>query len=486
MQLWGQLLHVLGLARVTRAQSVAAADLRQERSRRGRRFSCGTRPVVRWIKGNGFDDDVTRAAIGQATRLFGSRVDYCLCTQGISAARARRVLEWAAEPVEWWPVAPHDNAPLAERLEAAGCAPERFGYWWKWFPERVRPDGPEWILDGDMVVTGIPRWLDAWATGRDCVRVSQDNKEGPHIYGDYSALVDPTLKLYSGLISLPPRRPYMREMLEVLAQQPLAQGHDGIDHMCEQGVVAATFQRLGAVPIPLYEFPFGRAFQDALDFGLEGDRRCAWGYHFGNSFRMRNPHFERLVADGTVFSAGEGDLLDRFRWLGGEGPWGIPGWAMPEPMVRLITSHTQEFVGRSVLEIGTSRGRTTAIMASQGCMVTTVDHIDRGARANLDGLGVEVVIDDAVRFARSTARTFDAVVCDVHGNSPAEWDRMGTALMRVLRPGGTMLVSNATLHRIPEWREETGVGRFVGTLPEGWTVRIDESAVPGLAIVRKP
>jgi hypothetical protein len=78
------------------------------------------------------------------------------------------------------------------------------------------------------------------------------------------------------------------------------------------------------------------------------------------------------------------------------------------------------------------------------------------------------------------------VVCDVHGNSPAEWDRIGPALMRVLRPGGTMLVSNATLHRIPEWREETGVGRFVGTLPAGWAVRIDESAVPGLAVVRKP
>ena len=52
---------------------------------------------------------------------------------------------------------------------------------------------------------------------------------------------------------------------EVMADQPLRYQHDGRTDMCEQGVVATTFQRLGARPIPLNEFPFGRAFQENLD-----------------------------------------------------------------------------------------------------------------------------------------------------------------------------------------------------------------------------
>src|SRR5258708_1546105 len=84
-----------------------------------RPFAGGTRPVIRWIKGDGLDDQVTRSAIAQATRLFGDKVDYCLCTSGISPARAREVLAWAHQPVEWWPVGPEDNPKLASVLMAA-------------------------------------------------------------------------------------------------------------------------------------------------------------------------------------------------------------------------------------------------------------------------------------------------------------------------------------------------------------------------------
>jgi hypothetical protein len=49
-----------------------------------------------------------------------------------------------------------------------------------------------------------------------------------------------------------------------------------------------------------------------------------------------------------------------------------------------------------------------------------------------------------------------------------------------------MLISNATLHEIPEWHEETGVGWFVSQLPRGWACEMDRSAIPGLAIVRSP
>jgi hypothetical protein len=132
------------------AAILADEDLKFAEFHPGHRFSSGTRPVIRWIKGDGLDDMVTRAAIGQATKLFGPEVDYCLCTQGIDAERARNILEWATQPVEWWPVSEEDNTQLAMLLDQAGCEPENFGYWWKWFPERVRPEAPEWILDGDM------------------------------------------------------------------------------------------------------------------------------------------------------------------------------------------------------------------------------------------------------------------------------------------------------------------------------------------------
>ena len=66
------------------------------------RFSACSRPVIRWIKGDGLDDPITLAAIAQATRLFGSTVDYCLCTDGIDAARAREIglVHEAVEPEE--------------------------------------------------------------------------------------------------------------------------------------------------------------------------------------------------------------------------------------------------------------------------------------------------------------------------------------------------------------------------------------------------
>ena len=475
-----------GHSRLTRAQAIAAEDLHEAQTGIGRLFSRGTRPVIRWIKGDGLDDAVTRSAIGQATRLFGGRVDYCLCTQGIDGARVRSVLEWAAQPVEWWPVSANDNPSLAAFLQQAGCPPEKFGYWWKWFPERVRPDGPEWILDGDMVVTAAPPWFTAWAAGHDGVRVSQDDKQGPNIYGAYARLVDPSLKLYSGLVSLPPRCRYMPQMSQVLKRWPLALGHDGRRDMCEQGVVAAAFQALWATPIPLHEFPFGRAFQPHLDFGLAGDQGHGWGYHFGNAFRRDNPHYERLVAEGVVFSKGRGDVLERHHWLGGTGQWGLPGWTMPDGMARTIVSRATAFTGRAVLEVGTSRGRLTAMLAEQGCRVTTVDHVDRGAATNLSGLPVEVVVADAVEYLQRTPQSFDLIVCDLHGNSPAEWARFVEPLTMRLAPGGMLLASNATLHEIPEWHEETGVQAFAAQLPSDWAVELDRSEVPGLAIVRKP
>lgn len=65
---------------MSRASELAQLDIARASSRP---FSLGTRPVIRWIKGDGRDDEVTRSAIAQATRIFGDRVDYCMCSAGI-------------------------------------------------------------------------------------------------------------------------------------------------------------------------------------------------------------------------------------------------------------------------------------------------------------------------------------------------------------------------------------------------------------------
>jgi hypothetical protein len=494
-----------GAAQVAREDDRVAAHLI------GRRFSRGTRPVIRWIKGDGLDDQITRAALGQATRLFGNGVDYCLCTNGIGADRARSILEWASEPVEWWPLTPADNSALAAALMAAGCPPEHFGYWWKWFPERVRPDAPEWILDGDMVITASPSWFAQWADGNDHCRVTQDDRwPMKDLYGTYVDFVDERQRLYSGLISLPPKLRYMQELLAILAAKPLSPGHDGRRDMCEQGVLAATFERLGALPIPLYEFPFGRAFEKMIDYGVRGDQGAAWGYHFGHAFRQRNRHFDRLMAKGVIFSranartlverflsraisrtnterffwtADTRTLIERFAWLGNSGQWGVPGWALPDGCASIIVERARAFAGRQVLEIGTSRGRLTAMLASTGCRVTTIDRHDRGAAQNLDGLGVRVLVHDAVPFLTTTSEKFDLIVVDLHGNSEADWKPLAPVLERCLSPRGKLIIANATLWKIPEWHEETGVRWLLDTWGPTWKVELHPEPMPGVAIV---
>jgi predicted O-methyltransferase YrrM len=469
----------------TRAAHVTREDDRIAASHNGRRFAHGDRPVIRWIKGDGFDDPVTRSAIGQATRLFGARVDYCLCTNGIDAARARSMLDWATQPVEWWPLTRDDNPYLAKILEAVDCTPEHYGYWWKWFPERARAGAPEWILDGDMVITGIPPWFDAWTQGRDICRMTQDDRWPiEEMYGSYADRVDERQRLYSGLISLPPGLRYMDKIEAVLAAKPLASGHDGRRDLCEQGVVAAAFQEVGAAPIPLYEFPFGRAFEHILDYGLQGDRGVGWGYHFGNSFRRDNPHFDRLISEGVIFSRNDTpSTIERFTWLGGFGQWGVPGWTIPDGCAQIILQHARHFAGRRVLELGTSRGRLTSMLAAVGCCVTTVDRHDRGATQNLEGLNVTVIIGDAFEFLATVSDTFDLIVVDLHGNSVKNWQRLAPLLKRCLSRPGMLLLDNAVLWKIPEWRTESGVDWFLKTLRRPWQFKVYADTLPGVAVV---
>jgi hypothetical protein len=49
-----------------------------------------------------------------------------------------------------------------------------------------------------------------------------------------------------------------------------------------------------------------------------------------------------------------------------------------------------------------------------------------------------------------------------------------------------MLLSNAALDQVDGWHEETGVRWFTRRLPPDWVVHLDQSTIPGLAIVRRP
>jgi arylsulfatase A-like enzyme/predicted O-methyltransferase YrrM len=466
------------------SKQIAEADKLEGQTIMGRRFSQGVRPVIRWIKGDGLDDQVTRAAIAQATRIFGETVDYCLCTNGINADRARTILEWADQPVEWFPVTADDNPMLSNLLSLSGCQPEHYGYWWKWFPERVRLNAPEWIIDGDMVITDVPVWFQDWVMGRDVLRVSQDDlAQRETIYGNYAKHLSTGTNLYSGLVSLPPKLTYMNEFASVLTRQPLNEGHDGRREMCEQGVVAAAFQKLGAEPIPLFEFPFARAFESEICYGKMGNVGHVWGYHFGNAFRMHNPHFERLTSKGVIDFKPSRTLIERFRWLGNFGQWGVPGWSMPDACAKIVCLAAKAFIGKRVLELGTSRGQISAMLATMGCHVTTVDHQDRGALQNLSDLGVSVIQQDVIDFLVSGTDAFDFIVVDLHGNTPEDWSERHPLLLKRLAPHGMLAVNNVTLYETLEWKEETGVQWFLEQLPANFRVERHIACMPGMAFI---
>jgi hypothetical protein len=474
----------LAIAQTSLANELAREDDRIAAHADKRRFSYGNRPVIRWIKGDGLDDQITRAAIGQATRLFGDRVDYCLCTNQIGVERVRSILKWAKQPVEWWPLVPSDNPELAAILDAASCPVDQYGYWWKWFPERVREEASEWIVNGNMVIAKTPPWLESWEQGTDCCRVTQDDRGPPeNLYGPYSDLVDER-RLYSGLVSLLPRQHYLHQFRAVLTRKPLRPAHDGRQSVYEQGVVAAAFQRFEAVPIALCELPICRISEKSIDYGLYGNQGRGWGYHFKDADRCNSPHFMNLMNDGVIFSRpDEPSVIERFAWMGGSVQWGVPGWSMPDACVSIIVNSAKAFAGCQVLELGTSRGRLTAILNALGCNVTTIDKHDRGATRNLEGLNVRVVIDEALNFLETTPDSFDLIVVDFHGNSVAHWRRLAPLLKRCLSRGGMLLLNNASLWKMPEWHEEIGVRWFLDTLRPPWKYEVHDGTLPGVAVV---
>jgi predicted O-methyltransferase YrrM len=129
-----------------------------------------------------------------------------------------------------------------------------------------------------------------------------------------------------------------------------------------------------------------------------------------------------------------------------------------------ITRDTGEFLSvliramaaRRILEIGTSNGYSTLWLAeavpATGGMVTTVEvaeHKFRLASANFARSGlasiVKLIHDDADRvLQQSESDAFDFVFLDAERSQYVRWWRH---LRRILRPGGLLVVDNATSHR---------------------------------------
>jgi len=128
-----------------------------------------------------------------------------------------------------------------------------------------------------------------------------------------------------------------------------------------------------------------------------------------------------------------------------------------------ITRDTGEFLAvlvratlaRRILEIGTSNGYSTLWLASAaraiGGSVTTVEYSDYKvglASKNFDRSGltpyISLVHDDAGRvLERSSDSAFDFIFLD---SERPEYPSWWSNLRRVIRPGGLLVVDNATSH----------------------------------------
>ncbi len=134
----------------------------------------------------------------------------------------------------------------------------------------------------------------------------------------------------------------------------------------------------------------------------------------------------------------------------------------PQRMLN-ITRETGEFLrvlvrataASRVLELGTSNGYSTLWLAEAaraiGGAVTTVERSEykvRLASANFKRVGfaslIEIVQDDAgAVLGRAGHATFDLIFLDADRADYVEW---WPELRRVLRPGGLLVVDNATSH----------------------------------------
>jgi predicted O-methyltransferase YrrM len=186
---------------------------------------------------------------------------------------------------------------------------------------------------------------------------------------------------------------------------------------------------------------------------------------------------DQLHRHGVEHDAGRSDRLERLRNL--------------EPdTARLLAVLVRASGARAVLELGTSNGYSTLWLADAaravGGRVLSVDvDSQRSAEAahNLDRAGLRELVelrvqDAAVTLRESSAAEWELIFLDAERPAyPGYWPE----LVRVLRPGGLLVIDNVLSHaeEVRHFRELIGADE-----------RVSEALVPtgagALLVVREP
>ena len=447
-------------------------------------FRKSIRPLIRWVKGEGLDDKITKASIAIATKLFGDEVDYCLCTNNLNSRRVREILSLSSQPVCWLPLSSRDNSELSSILTKAGCSENNFGYWWKWFPERARPYAPEWIVEGDMLITKKPKWFNKWKSGNDVVRISASDESAwpKEYYGEYANLLDDKIKLYSGFVSLPPNFYYLKDMIKIMNKQPLKNNHNGVYNFSEQGLISAVFSKYSIKKIPIEEFPIANAlFENNLKNKNSSNK--IWGYHFARSFIKENIFFTKYInLKKNNWIKKNQSLKKQFEWLRNNGQFGNEGYSMNPLCVNRILSVIKNYKDIQVLEIGTSRGYLTALL-SRFNKVTTIDHKDRGAFINLSGLNIKIVKEDMLSFLKKDLNKYNIILIDLHGNSKKVWSKLWSLIPARLEFKSKVILYNSHLYKIDRFKEDNGIKFLLDSnLLKNFNLKIYDKPLPGMII----
>jgi SAM-dependent methyltransferase len=142
-------------------------------------------------------------------------------------------------------------------------------------------------------------------------------------------------------------------------------------------------------------------------------------------------------------------------------------------------------VGGDVLEVGPGPGQTTDLLRRRAAQVTVVEidqDLAEGLRRRLAGTNVQVQEGDAAATGFESDR-FSAVTCFsvLHHLESAELqDRVLAELARVLRPGGTLLVTDSRdLEPIRDYHAgDTFVPLDPATLPS----RLEAAGFTGISV----
>jgi predicted O-methyltransferase YrrM len=186
---------------------------------------------------------------------------------------------------------------------------------------------------------------------------------------------------------------------------------------------------------------------------------------------------DEMHRHGVAHDAGKADRLERLRNV--------------EPdTARLLAVLVRATRARAVLELGTSNGYSTlwladAVRATGGRIVSTDIDRDRSAQAarNLDRAGLRDLVELRVQDAAVTLReesdaTWDMIFLDAERSAYTSY---WPDLVRVLQPGGLLVVDNAISHaeEVHELRELVRAERLVSEA-------LAPTGAGALLVVREP